>query len=311
MIEGNFPIRKLDLNFNHITDVGALAIADALMKNTALKTLNLAWNRIGKLGIARLSAFHPRKSGPYKRKVILEKQFRENGDLPAGMSPPPKDVPESELGEVWKPACDNPPCDRNKIVRAMDALESAQTELDALKPQATKEELELARANTKYSPEVDKANAKLAASLKMLEEARKATVEVISDPIQAAVKAANDALIKLDALDQQAAANAAEAMEAADEAPAVSGLAGADAGVGGDADALVQVKAGLELLESLEADLKAIVEEEKLRRQSGSFRHFDALGKSLIYTFTAGAALIMTKLIFVNEATGEVKMWPF
>ena len=62
------------------------------MKNTALKTINLAWNRIGKLGIARLSAFGPKKSGPYKRKVILENQFLENGDLPPGVEPIPADV---------------------------------------------------------------------------------------------------------------------------------------------------------------------------------------------------------------------------
>ena len=62
------------------------------MKNTALKTINLAWNRIGKSGIARLSAFGPKKSGPYKRKVILEDQFLENGDLPPGVEPIPADV---------------------------------------------------------------------------------------------------------------------------------------------------------------------------------------------------------------------------
>lgn len=53
--------------------------------NTVLRTLNLAWNRIGAAGVRRLEKFGPKKTGKYKRKVTVMKgegQFLSNGDMP-------------------------------------------------------------------------------------------------------------------------------------------------------------------------------------------------------------------------------------
>ena len=53
--------------------------------NTVLRTLNLAWNRIGAAGVRRLEEFGPKKTGKYKRKVTVMKgegQFLSNGDMP-------------------------------------------------------------------------------------------------------------------------------------------------------------------------------------------------------------------------------------
>ena len=58
------------------------AAADGAFDNFPVKSVNLAWNRIGAAGVERLREFGPRKEGKYKRKVNLETQFLPNGDMP-------------------------------------------------------------------------------------------------------------------------------------------------------------------------------------------------------------------------------------
>lgn len=237
-------------------------------------------------------------------------------------------VPDSEIGEVWKPACDNPPCDRNKIVRAMDALENAQSELAAMKKEATPEELELASQAVRVNPKVDKANAKLAASMKMLADARKATAEVINDPLKAAVKAANDAIAELNAYEARSAAAAAQEIADGDAADTDAAEAAAARTASGDANgdvadtdasALAGIKANVKMLEALEAEVKAIVAEEKDRRdreegsggsmQSSTVSRFDVIGQGLVAIFTLSAGFLLIQLVFVDERTGAVTMW--
>ena len=208
----------------------------------------------------------------------------------------------------------------------MDALENAQSELAAIKKKATPEELQLASQAVRVNPQVDKANAKLAASMKMLADARKATAEVINDPLKAAVKAANDAIAELNAYEARSAAAAAQEIadgaaadtEAAEAAEAAAGTASGDA-AGTDASALAGIKANVKMLEALEAEVKAIVAEEKDRRhreegsgsstQSSTVGKFDVIGQGLVAIFTLGAGFLLIQLVFVDERTGAVTLW--
>merc|ERR1712196_288070 len=101
--------------------------------------------------------------------------------------------------------------------------------------------------------------------MKMLEEAKKATIEVVNDPLRDAIKAANDALSKLNAIEHQETKD-----EKIDEDESVdsSTEAGVEARNKMNVDALAQVKAGLKMLETLEDEVKEIVKEEKLRRKN-------------------------------------------